>query len=111
MKQMLSRKDAAEGINRIHPSGNLYNEHGIAHRRGFTCQPINPIPDLRSGLDSSPPHSANSAGGNGGQRPPFQGQCHKNINLILCLLLLLLLLLLCALLLLLFLNLMKFVMM
>ena len=72
-------KDAAEGINRIHPSGNLYNEHGIAHRRGFTCQPINPIPDLRSGLDSSPPHSANSGGGNGGQRPPFQGQCHKLI--------------------------------
>lgn len=74
-------KDAAEGINRIHPSGNLYNEHGIAHRRGFTCQPINPIPDLRSGLDSSPPHSANNASGNGGHRPPFQGQCHKLILL------------------------------
>jgi hypothetical protein len=43
------------------------NEHGIAHRRGFTSQAIQPIPDLRSGLNS-PPSSAGSG------RPPFQGQ-------------------------------------
>lgn len=44
------------------------NEHGIAHRRGFTTQNIHPIPDLRSGLNS-PPSSAGLHG-----RPPFQGQ-------------------------------------
>jgi hypothetical protein len=44
------------------------NEHGIAHRRGFTSQTIQPIPDLRSGLNS-PPSSAGLQG-----RPPFQGQ-------------------------------------
>lgn len=44
------------------------NEHGIAHRRGFTTQNIQPIPDLRSGLNS-PPSSAGLQG-----RPPFQGQ-------------------------------------
>lgn len=48
---------------------NKTNEHGIAHRRGFTTQTIQPIPDLRSGLNSSPPSSAGSSG-----RPPFQGQ-------------------------------------
>jgi len=45
------------------------NEHGIAHRRGFTTQTIQPIPDLRSGINS-PPSSAGSTSG----RPPFQGQ-------------------------------------
>ncbi|XP_070491312.1 patronin isoform X13 [Chironomus tepperi] len=43
------------------------NEHGIAHRRGFTTQTIQPIPDLRSGYNS-PPSSAGSTSG----RPPFQ---------------------------------------
>lgn len=41
------------------------NEHGICHRRGLTCQPVTPIPDLRSGIDS--PSSSPS------NRPPFQG--------------------------------------
>ena len=49
------------------------NEHGIAHRRGFTTHTIQPIPDLRSGLNS-PPSSAGSTSG----RPPFQGQYQKN---------------------------------
>ncbi|XP_037032835.1 patronin isoform X7 [Bradysia coprophila] len=40
------------------------NEHGIAHRRGLTCQPVTPIPDLRSGLDS--PTQLPST------KPPFQ---------------------------------------
>lgn len=44
------------------------NEHGIAHRRGVTCQPVTPIPDLRSGLDSPT---------NSGGRPPFQGPKKK----------------------------------
>lgn len=50
------------------PEESLSNEHGIAHRRGFTSHAIQPIPDLRSGLNS-PPSSAGSQG-----RPPFQGQ-------------------------------------
>lgn len=50
------------------PEVSKTNEHGIAHRRGFTCHAIQPIPDLRSGINS-PPSSAGSQG-----RPPFQGQ-------------------------------------
>ncbi|XP_055386908.1 patronin isoform X28 [Condylostylus longicornis] len=40
------------------------NEYGISYRRGLTCQPITPIPDLRSGLDSPTCSPSN--------RPPFQ---------------------------------------
>lgn len=50
------------------------NEHGIAHRRGLTCQPVNPIPDLRSGIDSPSMSPLN--------KQPFQGvQKFKNILL------------------------------
>lgn len=41
------------------------NEHGIAHRRGLTCQQVTPIPDLRSGLDSPTSSPLN--------KQPFQG--------------------------------------
>ncbi|XP_037918503.1 patronin isoform X26 [Hermetia illucens] len=40
------------------------NEHGICHRRGLTCPPVTPIPDLRSGLDTP--------SGSPSNRPPFQ---------------------------------------
>lgn len=50
------------------PDDTKTNSHGISHRRGVSCQIIQPIPDLRSGLNS-PPSSAGSQG-----RPPFQGQ-------------------------------------
>ncbi|KPU76442.1 uncharacterized protein Dana_GF11779, isoform AK [Drosophila ananassae] len=41
------------------------NEHGICHRRGLTVQPVTPIPDLRSDLDTPPVGSPSN-------RPPFQ---------------------------------------
>ncbi|KPU76426.1 uncharacterized protein Dana_GF11779, isoform U [Drosophila ananassae] len=43
------------------------NEHGICHRRGLTVQPVTPIPDLRSDLDTPPVGSPSN-------RPPFQGR-------------------------------------
>lgn len=56
-------------------SSKTTNEHGISHRRGFTSHIVQPIPDLRTGINS-PPSSAGAS-----SRPPFQGQ-YKEKNLI-----------------------------
>jgi hypothetical protein len=67
-KNINNNNENTVGEDNASSNQNKTNEHGIAHRRGFTMQAIQPIPDLRSGLNS-PPSSASSSG-----RPPFQGQ-------------------------------------